>query len=110
MLQYDMLRSRRESLFSITLKSFSLKVTHAPISVRMLVLSGPPARYTSVWDEWMEQVTPFASRVPFLVNMGNHEFDSPPDSWPTAGPEESFPNFRLLTFIESKGTHMVNIH
>ena len=38
--------------------------------------------YSSVWDEWMEEITPWASRVPFLVNMGNHEFDSPPETWP----------------------------
>jgi hypothetical protein len=39
----------------------------------------------------MEQVTPFASRVPFLVNMGNHEFDIPPDTWPAAGPVNLLP-------------------
>ena len=46
--------------------------------------------YASVWDEWQEEITPWASRVPFLVNMGNHEFDSPPDTWPTDSPGDVY--------------------
>ena len=37
--------------------------------------------YGSVWDEWGEQITPWASRVPFLTCVGNHEYDATPDTW-----------------------------
>ena len=33
--------------------------------------------YASVWDEWLEQVEAFATRVPLLTNLGNHEYDVP---------------------------------
>lgn len=36
--------------------------------------------YASVWDEWAAQITPWASRVPFISNLGNHEADS--SNWP----------------------------
>ena len=41
--------------------------------------------YASVWDDWTEQIAPFAGRVPFLTNPGNHEFDAPPDAWRPRG-------------------------
>jgi hypothetical protein len=37
--------------------------------------------YASVWDEWLDQIEGFASRVPLLTNMGNHEYDSTTDAW-----------------------------
>ena len=41
--------------------------------------------YASVWDDWSEQIAPFAGRVPFLTNPGNHEFDAPPETWRPRG-------------------------
>mmetsp|Transcript_22750 Transcript_22750/g.43494 ORF Transcript_22750/g.43494 Transcript_22750/m.43494 type:complete len:703 (-) Transcript_22750:411-2519(-) len=37
--------------------------------------------YTSVWDEWLDQVEPFAASVPFFTNQGNHEYDTPKEAW-----------------------------
>jgi hypothetical protein len=28
-----------------------------------------------VWDEWFDMIQPFASRVPVMVGVGNHEYD-----------------------------------
>jgi len=39
--------------------------------------------YASVWDDWSALIEPWASRVPFVSNMGNHEMDSPKSSWPS---------------------------
>ena len=39
--------------------------------------------YASVWDDWSALIEPWASRVPFVSNMGNHEMDSPESSWPS---------------------------
>ena len=36
--------------------------------------------YSSVWDDYLEMIAPFASRVGYGVNLGNHEFN-----WPAAG-------------------------
>ncbi|KAK3256077.1 hypothetical protein CYMTET_34770 [Cymbomonas tetramitiformis] len=38
--------------------------------------------YSSVWEEWLDQIEPLASAVPFQVSMGNHEYNSPFDTWP----------------------------
>ena len=37
--------------------------------------------YGSVWDEFCEQITPFASRVPLLTSLGNHDFDGTAAQW-----------------------------
>eukprot|EP01138_Halocafeteria_seosinensis_P002693 gb/GECG01002754.1/.p1 GENE.gb/GECG01002754.1/~~gb/GECG01002754.1/.p1 ORF type:complete len:765 (+),score=79.04 gb/GECG01002754.1/:1-2295(+) len=47
--------------------------------------------YAAVWDEWLDMVSPVAKRIPYLVNGGNHECDSP---------AESFPANRTPTFFE----------
>ena len=38
--------------------------------------------YASIWDEWSAQIEPWASRVPFISNMGNHEYDYTNSAWP----------------------------
>ena len=37
--------------------------------------------FSSVWDEFCEQITPWASRVPLLTSAGNHEFDGTKAQW-----------------------------
>jgi len=37
--------------------------------------------YLSQWDEWLQQIEDFASKVPFLTNLGNHEYGASRDSW-----------------------------
>ena len=37
--------------------------------------------YQSVWDEFCEQITPWASQVPLLTQFGNHEADSTDTQW-----------------------------
>ena len=37
--------------------------------------------YGSVWDEFCEQITPWASRVPLLTSAGNHELDGTAAQW-----------------------------
>lgn len=34
-----------------------------------------------MWDEWLDQVEPFAASVPFFTNQGNHEYDTPKEAW-----------------------------
>lgn len=46
--------------------------------------------FASVWDDWAEQIQSFASAVPFLTNMGNHELDSPPETWPATRIADSY--------------------
>ncbi|CAM9414414.1 unnamed protein product [Laminaria digitata] len=36
--------------------------------------------YDAQWDEYMDQIEPVASRVPWMVGMGNHERDFPTTS------------------------------
>lgn len=31
--------------------------------------------FASIWDDWAAQIEPWASKVPFISNMGNHEMD-----------------------------------
>ena len=38
--------------------------------------------YQSVWDDYLEMISPWAAAVPFLVNPGNHEYDYTRDDWP----------------------------
>jgi len=38
--------------------------------------------YQSVWQEYMSQVSAFASRVPYMTSVGNHEFDEETSEWP----------------------------
>ena len=45
--------------------------------------------YSSVWDEFCEQITPWASRVPLLTNAGNHEFDGTKAQWDWARARDS---------------------
>ena len=28
-----------------------------------------------LWDAWLDMIQPFASRIPFMVGVGNHEYD-----------------------------------
>ena len=37
--------------------------------------------FLSVWDEYLSQIEPFASRRPYMLNLGNHEQDSPLDTF-----------------------------
>eukprot|EP00959_Pyramimonas_sp_CCMP1952_P370109 7751362-Pyramimonas_sp.AAC.1 len=37
--------------------------------------------YASVWDEFLDQIEGFASRVPLLTNLGNHEYDAEKATW-----------------------------
>ena len=38
--------------------------------------------YASVWDEFLAQITPWASQIPLLTNQGNHEYDTEVEFWP----------------------------
>ena len=42
--------------------------------------------YMSIWDFWLQQITPLSASVPYLTIMGNHEMD-----WPGI-PEDIFGN------------------
>ena len=44
--------------------------------------------YGSVWDEFCEQITPWASRVPLLTSAGNHELDGTAAQWQWALSQE----------------------
>ncbi|BBN00281.1 acid phosphatase type 7 [Marchantia polymorpha subsp. ruderalis] len=49
----------------------------------IIILNGDMAYangYASQWDQFLEQVEPLSSRVPFMVTSGNHERD-----WPFSG-------------------------
>ena len=37
--------------------------------------------YQSVWDDYLEMIAPWAARLPFLVNPGNHEYDYVRSAW-----------------------------
>ena len=37
--------------------------------------------YASIWDTYLHQIQPFSTKVPYLINLGNHEYDSPLDTW-----------------------------
>ena len=37
--------------------------------------------YASVWDTYFHQIEGFATKVPYLVNLGNHEYDSLRETW-----------------------------
>ena len=40
--------------------------------------------YQSVWDDYLEMISPWAAAVPFLVNPGNHEYDYTRADWPSS--------------------------
>ena len=60
--------------------SLSLSLSY-PHCLRPKLLYSYAYGYSSVWDTYLHQIESFVSRVPYLINMGNHEYDSPFSTW-----------------------------
>merc|ERR1719487_1192414 len=66
-----------------------------------------------IWDQWHEMISPYASRLPLMVGLGNHEYDhltggngkdkTVPQPQPTPGEDSGFKPFWGNFGDDSKG-------
>lgn len=64
------------------------RMTRAPLARVDMVLHVGDIAYADgsqqVWDDFMDLIEPYASRVPYMISVGNHEVDWKRDGpWPT---------------------------